>query len=265
MKFIMKSINYLLVLLFLFVLISFTWHSVPPLKTCDPSRCSIKYPLTETYEQLSLNHRWSVESIPFKGIASHKNGMKDGIQIYSNYEYNEVTQRNELFSGIDPIRHNHRHGIYFGYSDEVLDSINYYKEGEKDGIHFSFQKEYPSLVVVYSKDENKGLVDFWEYGRIRGIKFGSNYKDGTREGGKDNDTYDNGQKAFEYIEENGTKYWVIYDPKGEMLVKYPTDNDFCKAEFYEDGKKVEIPYFFDQKEFEGVYEKIKNMLTSFDM
>ena len=60
------------------------------------------------------------------------------------------------------------------------------------------------------------------------------------------------------LDEMRKAYWVVYNPKGQILVKYPTDNDFCKAEFYEDGKRVEIPYYFDQKEFEEIYEKIKN-------
>lgn len=109
-------------------------------------------------------------------------------------------------------------------------------------------------MVIYEGDKNMGMVDFWEYGRIRSVKFGAKYN---KSGTKHNSTYDNGQKAFEYIEENGVKYWVVYNPKGEMLVRYPTDNDFCKAEFYENGKKVEIPYYFDQKEFEAIYDKIK--------
>jgi len=106
-------------------------------------------------------------------------------------------------------------------------------------------------------DENaKELIKiethFYKNGDIRGCKFNAT------KFLKRKKEYDNGQKAFEYLEENGTKYWAVYNQKGQILIKYPTDNDFCKAEFYENGKKVEIPYYFDQKEFEEIYEKIKN-------
>ena len=206
---------------------------------------------------LSKNHIWFTENPPFRGIISYKANKRDGIKVYSNHEVDGKKQKNDLFTNIFPLKLGQIHGISLGYFNEMLSDITYYKNGKQDGINISFDKGYPSLLVVYENNKNMGLVDFRYYGRIRGIKFGSHYKDETREDGKDNDTYNNNQKAFKYLEENGIKYWVVYNPKGQILIKYPVDNDFCKAEFYENGKKVEIPYYFDQQEFEEVYEKIK--------
>ena len=188
-------------------------------------------------------------------IESYIDNRKDGVSLY----YGNLDDRSKnIFMGVSQIHFDKRDGAALDYINEKLYHISFYKNGIKDGIDFTMKDVFPSLVIVYKKNQNVGLVSFKENGEIGEIKFGSNYKDETREGGQNSTIYDNGQKAFEYIEENGTEYWVVYNPKGEMLVKYPTDNDFCKAEFYNNGQKVKIPYYFDQKEFNEIYEKIKN-------
>ena len=236
------------------IIIYFTWHFIPPLITQDSIECSKKYPLKDIYSNLHKTHDWKIYTEPFREIEIYISNLQDGLSIYCQQDNKD----NDIYIGITNINSNKWDGFSINYLNGKLSSVHTYKEGKKEGIHLSLHNNYPSLVVVYSDNKNMGLIGFWDYGRIRGIKFGSNYKDETRESGKDNDTYDNGQKAFEYLEENGTEYWAVYNPKGQMLIKYPTDNDFCKVEFYENGKKVEIPYYFDQKEFEEIYEKIKH-------
>ena len=249
-----KGINYILGFLLLVVFIFLTWNFIPPLIKHNYVNCSKRYLLKDKYYNLNKTHNWEIYDDPFIEIESYLNNTRDGILV----NYNIDNNNQNLFINATSVRNNMWDGFSLGYKDGELNSIYYYKKGTKNGIYLTFHNRYPSLLVIYSNNKNIGLVNFWDYGRIRGIKFGSNYKDETRERGKDNDTYDNGQKAFEYLEDNGTKYWVVYNPKGKMLIKYPTDNDFCKAEFYENGKKVEIPYYFDKKEFEEIYEKIKN-------
>jgi len=203
--------------------------------------------------KLSKTHKWKIYDKPFLEIESYLDDTRDGILVDANV--NKTTK--ETSASITYVKNNKWYGFSLGYTNGELSSIYYYRNGLREGLYFTLNNKYPSMVVIYKNDKNIGIVGFWDYGKIRGVKFGSHYKDETREDGRDNFTYDNGQKAFEYIEENGTKYWVVYNPKGQMLVKYPTDNDFCKAKFYEDGKEVKIPYSFDQREFEEIYEKIK--------
>ena len=146
-----------------------------------------------------------------------------------------------------------KEGISYFYSNGKLINLTFFEEGKKVDIDFSLDANFLlTQLTIYSNKKEMGFCHFYKNGDIRGCKFNA------KEFLRSKEEYKNGQKAFEYIEENGTKYWVVYNPEGEMLVKYPTDNDFCKAEFYDNGKKVEIPYFFDQKEFEEIYEKIKN-------
>ncbi len=188
-------------------------------------------------------------------IESYIDNRKDGISLY----YGNLDDRSKnIFMGVSQIHFDKRDGITLDYINEKLYHISFYNNGVRNGVDFTMRYGFPSLVIVYKNNQNMGLVSFKEKGEINEIKFGSNYKDETREGGENSTTYDNGQKAFEYVVDRGVQYWVVYDPQGKMLVKYPLDNDFCKAEFYDNGKKVEIPNYFDRNEFEEVYKKIKN-------
>lgn len=201
---------------------------------------------------LNKTHDWKISLKPFTKIESYIGNLRDGVSI--TYEIDDKYGDTYIFFIKNKL--GHKNGFSFLYVNSNLLSIERYKNGVKNGINLKMKHNYPSFLEVYTDGKAIGLVDFWEDGDVRSVKFGSKYYN--KSAVSHNYTYNNGQKAFEYLEENGTKYWVVYNPKGEMLVKYPIDNDFCKAEFYDNGKKVEIPYFFDQKEFEEIYEKIKN-------
>lgn len=217
--------------------------------TKSSKECLSSYPLKEKYNYLNKTHTWIIAS---DKIESYKNNLKDGISI----SFEKDMKYNEMFVFIINNILGKKDGLSFAYIDGNLSHIDTYSQGLRDGVSINLSNNNIYWVTVYDNNKAIGSVDFWSSGMSRSIKFGSKFYN--KRGVGHNNLYDNGQKAFEYIEENGTKYWVVYNPKGQMLVKYPTDNDFCKAEFYEDGKKVEIPYYFDQKEFEEIYEKIKN-------
>ncbi len=257
----MQTIKTFLFILLLLFIAQFTWHFVPPLIKNDYEKCGKKYPLMQNYNKLNIDHQWKVdESLPWETIETYKQGVRDGLEVSGQILKNDDNTK-DLSILVNKITNNKRDGFSLGYNNGYLVSVDYYKEGKKDGIHFSFHDLYPSMLVVYSNDEIIGLLGFLEYGRIRDIKFGTQYKDFAREEGADRDSYKNGQKAFGYIKENGIKFWIVYDENGQVLLKYPVDNDFCKAQFFDNGRQVEIPFYFDEKEFERVYHNIKDSVT----
>ena len=217
--------------------------------TKDTKKCFFIYPIKEKYNYLKKTHTWMITS---DGVESYKNNLTDGISI----SFEKDVKYNEVYFFVTTNTLGKKDGFSFMYLDGNLSHIDTYTQDLRNDISISFKNNHIYLVTVYDKNKAIGSIDFWSSGMSRSIKFGSKFY--RKSAVSHNDTYDNGQKAFEYLEDNGTKYWVVYNPKGEMLIRYPTDNDFCKAEFYENGKKVEIPYYFDQKEFEEIYEKIKN-------
>uniref|UniRef100_UPI003563C695 hypothetical protein n=1 Tax=Sulfurovum sp. TaxID=1969726 RepID=UPI003563C695 len=103
-------------------------------------------------------------------------------------------------------------------------------------------------------DKSIGMIVFWESGSIRGMEFDANNKVSEH----DRSLYQNGQKAYVEIEEDGINYRVVYNQDGELLLKWPMDNDVCKAQFYNQGIQVDVPLFFDMKEFEVIYNEIKD-------
>jgi len=147
-----------------------------------------------------------------------------------------------------------RDGISLSYFDQNLTYVTHYSEGKKEGIYLTLKDNYPNHLVIYSKDKEIGMVAFWEEGNIRSIKFGTEYN---KPAGTHSYVHKNGTKAFGYITENGVDYWVVYSPTGQLLLKYPRDNDFCKVQFFENGKEVKIPLYFDQQEFEKVFKELK--------
>jgi hypothetical protein len=217
--------------------------------TKDVKECFFTYPIKEKYTHLSKTHTWVTSS---DTLISYKNNLKDGISI----SFEKDAKYNKVYFFVSNYILGKEDAFSFIYVNGKLSNIDTYNQGLHTGISISFNKNHLDWVRIYDNNKAIGSVDFWSSGMARSIKFGSKFYN--KSGVGHNDTYDNGQKAFEYLEENGTKYWVVYNPEGGMLVKYPTDNDFCKAKFYEDGKEVKIPYYFDQKEFEEIYEKIKN-------
>jgi len=237
-----------LLVIFLFLV----WSFISSSSMYNSKQCFKTYSLEEEFRYLNKTHDWKISLKPFIKIESYIGDLKDGISI----DYEIDSEYNDRYIFIRKYKLNKRTGASFSYINNKLFSIEIYSNNMKNGIALQWDNNSPSLLVVYINDKAVGLTSFWEDGRTRGIKFGSKYFN--KSGTKHNDTYDNGQKAFEYIEENNIRYWAVYNPQGEFLVKYPTDNDYCKAQFFENGKEVKIPYYFDQKEFEEIYEKIKN-------
>ena len=206
----------------------------------------------EEYVKLNKTHNWKISQKPFTKIESYIGNLRDGVSIAFEID----NKYGDVYVFFANNKLGQKNGFSFVYLNGNLLIIEQYTNGVKNGIYLKMSHNYPSFLEIYTDGKAIGSVGFWEDGRIRSVKFGSKYYN--KSGTGHNYTYDNGQKAFEYIVDHGIKYWIVYDPQGRILIKYPIDNDFCKAEFYNNGQKVKIPYYFDQKEFNEIYEKIKN-------
>lgn len=243
---------YLIFLLFITFII---WYFMPNFKKIDSNNCMTHYPLTNTYNNFSKTHQWNVdESLPWKIIETYKEDIEDGIQISKYVQKTNENEKNILVV-ISPIKNKNRNGYSLGYQNGELNSVKYYSYGKKDGIHFDLHDFYPTLLSVYFDNKSVGVMGFWDYGRIRDIKFGNHYQSLAREDGKNNKVYDNGQTAYAEIVEGDIEYWIIYDINGNRLIKWPFDNDICKAQFFENDKLINVPLYLDQKELEEIFER----------
>ena len=216
--------------------------------------CDEKYPLTELYNQLSQDHTWKRDYLFTNDFVSYKNNMEDGILVVQEKSYNKTKDRNEIFSSVSHYQNHKREGLSVNYHDGKLFGLSFTVQGKREGIKLSFGSDLvPSLLEVYDNNKSVGMIVFWENGTIRGMEFDADNKVLKH----DRSLYQNGQKAYAEIEEDGISYRVVYNPKGELLLKWPTDNDFCKAQFFEKGTQVNVPLLFDTNEFEVLYNKIK--------
>lgn len=217
--------------------------------------CDENYPLTEQYNQLSKDHTWKPDVIFGNDIMSYKNGMEDGIFVTHEESYNKAKDRNETFSYVSHYQNNKREGVSLSYQDGKLFGLSFAVQGKREGINLSFNSDLvPSLLEVYDNDKSIGMIVFWESGSIRGMEFDANNKVSEH----DRSLYQNGQKGYVEIEEDGINYRVVYNQEGELLLKWPMDNDVCKAKFFNKGIRVDVPLYLDTKEFEVIYNKIKD-------
>ncbi len=216
--------------------------------------CDEKYSLTEQYNELSKDHTWKPDVLFENDFVSYQNNKEDGIFVTQEESYNRAKEKNETFSSVSHYQNNKREGLSVSYHDGKLFGLSFAVQGKHEGINLSFNSDLvPSLLQVYDDDKSIGMIVFWENGSIRGMEFDANNEVFKH----DRSLYQNGQKAYTEIEEDGISYRVVYNPKGELLLKWPMDNDVCKAQFFENGIQVKVPLFFDTKEFEVLYNKIK--------
>ena len=125
-------------------------------------------------------------------------------------------------------------------------------------MQFDFDK--PSYVYIVHNNEHVAYINFLFPGYFPFMEENEQIQLKT--------TYKNSQKCFESIEENGIDYWVFYNVDGSIVLKWPKDNDFCKAQFYIDNKQEKIAFEFNYAEYLKFYhnnavELIKNPLAAF--
>lgn len=221
-------------------------------QSTEETKCNTKLATNEFFKNTAtITKKSKHNEKSLAGYASNNELIKE-IRVFNDYD--KHTERHESIAFVDKYNLKKREGFSLSYFDQNLTFVKHYVEGKKDGIDLTFKDNYPILLVIYSNDKSIGMVAFWEEGSIRSIKFGTEYN---KPGGTHSYVHKNGTKAFEYITENGVNYWVVYNPDGQPLFKYPRDNDFCKVQFFENGKKVKIHLYFDQQVFEKVFKELK--------
>ena len=190
-----------------------------------------------------------------KELISYKKGEKNGLKLILLSEFNKKDKIKDTSISVTSMKDNKNHGYSLFYMDRRLGSIGYYTNGKLNGIRFSFDNDfYPSVLEIYENDKLNGMsIFFIDEGEIRG-KFMN--RDGKRY--DESNTFENGQIAYSEIEEQEVKYRVFYNSKGEILLKWPKDSDFCKARFYENGKETKIPTLIDSGEFDKIYKEVKD-------
>ena len=223
--------------------------------------CKTYYPIKQKYIKYSKNHSWGIEHLDssWKILSSYKNNIEDGLSISFSKEYNSIIDANETYISITPIENGKQIGSSFSYFNNRLSSIHQKLLGQREGIEIQLYKNMmPSMILVYEKDKLIGEIWFWEDGTIREIEFDAKHK--FKKNWK-NIRYANGQKAYLEKEEKDLDYRVIYNPNGEVLLKFPMNNNLCKIKLYQQGEKVDIPLYIDMKEVIDIFkeEKLKQL------
>lgn len=222
--------------------------------------CKTYYPIKEEYMRYSKDHYWKIEQMDifWRILSSYKNNkVEDGLSISFSKEHNSISDTNETYISISSVENGKETGLTLSYIDSTLSKIQQMKLARKEGIKIEFYKNMmPSMVLVYKEDKLIGEIWFWDDGSIREIEFDAKHKfKKTWESIK----YSNGRKAYLEKKENGLDYRIIYNTNGEVLLKFPINNDPCKIQLYEQGKKVNIPLYLDVEEVIDIFniEKLK--------
>lgn len=257
-KYIIRAIEFFLIVFFIFLL-AFWWRANPSIITEGYKECVHKYPLYETYKHLTKTHQWKMdESINGIRIKSYKDNIADGILIETDMAVNKENDTSETFFSVTKIINNRYRGYSIWYIDGIMRGMNYYQNGKIFSMNFN-NDLLPLDIFINKvgngKSSNIGMLIFEIDGSLRGVKFNAQEFKYSKE------RYDNNQTAYQEIKENGINYRVLYDYEGNLLLKWPEDNNICKAQFFDNGRQVEIPFYFDEKEFEKVYHNIKDSAT----
>jgi antitoxin component YwqK of YwqJK toxin-antitoxin module len=207
-------------------------------------------------KKVECNNTYLFNNI-FQSLDWKKNILNDNVIEFVGYNQEreknlKIFVDNESDIIIFPLQKSMEEGFSYYYNNNKLVSITTYSCGKREGLNIYFNEKFiPEQIHIYNDDQAIGLVEFFKSGAMRGMSF--NAKEFTNRKKK----YSNGVKAYDELLENGIQYWAIYGFEGDILIKWPFDNDFCKAQFFENGKEVKIPYYFNQKEFEMIYTKIQ--------
>lgn len=240
-----STIKYSLLVLIILFLTACTQNT-------EKTKCNTKLSTNEFFKNTATIIKKSKHNEKsLTGYDSNSVPIKE-IRVFNDYD--KQIERNESIAFVNKYNLKKRDGFSLSYFDQNLTFVTHYLQGKKEGVYLTLKDNYPNLLLIYSNDKEIGMVAFWEEGNIRSIKFGTEHN---KPAGKHSYVHENGTKAFEYLTQNGVNYWAVYSPNGQPLFKYPRNNDFCKIQFFKDGKEVKIPLYFDQQEFENVYKELK--------